>query len=50
LLLALEHFAKESARLQEIGQQGVPDALDDNMDTEWTLGCEEDDGSNNERW
>ena len=48
LFLALEHFAKESARLQQIGQQGLPDGLEDDEDSEWTPGCEENNCSDEE--
>ena len=46
LTQALEYFAKESARLEQIGQPfpEVADATEDDEDAEWTPGCEEDDG------
>lgn len=46
LTQALECFATEAARLQQIGQQVLSDMSDDDdndNDTEWTPGCEDED-------
>lgn len=45
---ALEIFAQEAARQQQSSQHVLQDASEDDEDTEWTPGCNKDDGGNDE--